>query len=105
VPSVCVPAIVAAGDICLGAESWFQRHGRQPVTGFRGGSPCPDICGSEASELPQRFIIEIPARFRLRDGTRQTRADAVTPFVGDAAVECGCLSIETKIVDIQRGAL
>ena len=25
------PRIVATGDVCLGAESWFQRNGRKPV--------------------------------------------------------------------------
>src|SRR5580692_342703 len=39
------PRIVATRDVCLGAESWFQGKGREPVTGFRRHSPCPDICG------------------------------------------------------------
>ena len=92
---VCAP-VVATGDISLGAESWLQRHVRQGVPGFGGGSPRPDICGSEASELPQRFIIEIPSGFRLRDGTGETRADAVSPFVAATAVEFGGLSIECR---------
>src|ERR1700758_3363122 len=62
------PRIVATRDVCLGAESWFQWKGRKPVTGFRCHSPCPDICGTEASKLPKRFVVEIPAGFRLSDG-------------------------------------
>src|SRR5882724_13067801 len=99
------PGIVATRDVCLGAESWFQWNGWKTVTGFRCHSPCPDICGTEASKLPERFVIEIPARLRLSNGTRQTRTDAVPHFVGNASVECGCFSIEAKIVDIQRGVL
>src|SRR6266550_1548627 len=56
------PRIVATGDVCLGAESWFQRNGRKPITGLRCHCPCADICGSEASKLPKCFIVEIPAR-------------------------------------------
>ena len=99
------PGIVAAGDVRLGAESRFQRNGWKPVTGFRCYRPCPDICGSEASELPKRFIVEIPARLRLSDGTRETRTDAVPHFVADASVECGCFSVEAKVVGIQSEAL
>src|SRR5216684_1444872 len=99
------PRIVATGDVCLGAESWFQRNGRKPVTRFRCHSPCPDICGTEVAKLPECFIIEIPTGFRLSDGTRQTRTDAVTHFVRNASVECGRFSIEAKIVGIQSNAL
>src|SRR5216684_8699785 len=99
------PGIVATGDVCLGAESWFQWNGWKPVTGLRCHSPCPDICGTEASKLPKRFVIEIPARLRLSDGTRQTRTDAVTHFVRNASVECGCFSVEAQVVSIQREAL
>src|SRR5207244_3728878 len=53
------PRIVATGDVCFGAESWFQRNGRKSVTCLRCHSPCPDICGTEAAKLPKRFIIEI----------------------------------------------
>src|SRR6267154_58211 len=94
------PRIVATGDVCLGTESWFQRNGRKSVTCLRCHSPCPDIRGTEASKLPKRFVIEIPARFRLSNGTRQTRTDGVTHFVRNASVERGCFSIEAKIVDI-----
>src|SRR4029077_14001635 len=87
------PGIVATGDVCLDTESRFQRSCREPVTGLRCHRPCPDICGSEASKLPKRFIVEIPARPRLSNGTRQTRTDAVTLFVGNASVECGCFPI------------
>ena len=83
---VC-PPVVAARDISLSAEPWFERHVWQPVPGFGGRSPRPNICGSEAAELPQRFIIEIPSGCRLRDGTGDTRADAVSPFVAATAVE------------------
>src|SRR5882724_7811830 len=99
------PGIIATGNVCLGTESWFQWNGRKAVTGLRCHSPCADICGTEASKLPKRFVIEIPARLRLSNGTRQTRTDAVTYFVGNASVECGCFSVKTKIVDIQRGVL
>src|SRR6266478_2097676 len=99
------PGIVATGDVCLGAESWFQWNSRKPVTGLRCHSPCADICGTEASKLPKRFVIEIPARLRLSNGTRETRTDAVPYLLADASVECGCFSIEAKIVDIQRDVL
>src|SRR6266478_4901801 len=99
------PGIVATGDVCLDAESWFQRNGREPVTGFRCHSPCPDICGSEAAKLPKRFVIEIPIGFRLSNGTRETRTDAVPHLLADTSVECGCFSIETQVVSIQRDGL
>src|SRR6266478_1831642 len=99
------PGIVATGDVCLDAESWFQRNGREPVTGFRCHSPCPDICGSEAAKLPKRFIVEIPTGFRLSDGTRETRTYTVPYLLADASVECGCFSIETQVVSIQREGL
>src|ERR1700690_855024 len=94
------PRIVATGDVCLGAESRLQRNGRKSVTSFRCNSPCPDICGTEAAKLPKCFIVEIPTGFRLSDGTRETRADAVPHLLADASVECGGFSIEAKIVDI-----
>src|SRR6266436_4263407 len=99
------PRIVATGDVCLGAESRFQWNGWKPVTGLRCHSPCPDICGTEASKLPKRFVIEIPARLRLSNGTRQTRTDAVTHFVTDTSVEGGVFSVEAKVVSIQCEAL
>src|SRR5258708_3087498 len=99
------PGIVATGDVCLDAESWFQRNGREPVTGFRCHSPCPDICGTEASNLPKCFVIEIPTGFRLSDGTRETRTYTVPNLLADASVECGCFSIEAQVVSIQREAL
>jgi hypothetical protein len=37
-PESIRPGIVAIGDVCLDAESWFQRNGRKPVTGFRRDS-------------------------------------------------------------------
>src|SRR5216684_1968688 len=99
------PRIVATGDVYLGAESWFERNGRKPVTGFRCHSPCPDICGTEAAKLPKCFIVEIPTGFRLSNGTRETDTDAVTHFVGNTSVECGCFSIEAQVVSVQREAL
>src|SRR5579864_8395859 len=90
------PRIVATGDVCLGAESWFQRNGREPVTGFRCHSPCPDICGTEAAKLPKRFVVEIPAGLRLSDGTRETRTNGVPYLLPNTSVECGCFSVETK---------
>ena len=72
-----LPGIVATGDICLSAESWFQRNGRKPVPGFRCHSPGPDIYGTETAKLPKRFIIEIPTGFRLSNGPRETRTDRV----------------------------
>src|SRR6266436_9105576 len=104
-PESIRPRIVATGDVCLGAESWFQRNVREPVTGFRCHSPCPDICGSEGSKLPKRFIVEIPTGFRLSDGTRETRTYTVPYLLADASVECGCFSIEAQVVSIQREAL
>src|SRR5712672_1246724 len=99
------PGIVATGDVRLGTESRFQRKDRKSITGLRRHSPCADICGSEASELPERFIIEIPTGFRLSDRTRQTRTDAVPYLLANASVECSCFSIEAKIVSIQSNAL
>src|SRR6516162_4717301 len=98
------PRIVAARDICLEAEAWFQRNGWKPVTGFRCYSPRPNICGPEAPELQECFIVEIPTGCRLSDGTRQAPTDTVTHFVGSASVECGFFSIETKVIGVQSDA-
>jgi len=99
------PGIVSTGDVCLDAESWFERNGRESVSGFRCQSPCPDICRAEASELPKPFIVEIPGRLRLSNGTRETRTDAVPYLLANTSVECGCFSIEPKIIDIQSNVL
>src|ERR1700723_1067453 len=99
------PRVVATGDVCLGTESWFQRNGREPVTGFRCHSPCPDICGTEAAKLPKRFVIEIPTGFRLSDGMRDTHTDAVAHFLADTSVEGGGFSVKAKVVRIQREVL
>src|SRR5882757_1589650 len=96
------PGIVATGDVCLGTESRFQRNGRKSVTCLRCHSPCADICGTEAAKLPKRFVVEIPTGFRLSDGTRETRAEAVPHFLADTSVECGCFSVKAQIVSIQR---
>src|ERR1700759_3927562 len=66
--SIC-HGIVATGDVSLGAESRFQRSSRKPVPGLRCHRPCPDVCRSEASKLPKRFMVEIPASLRLSNGT------------------------------------
>src|SRR4029077_253668 len=95
------PRIVTTGDVCLGTESRFQRNGRKPIPGLRRHRPCPDICGYESSELPKRFIVEIPARLRLSDGTREPCTDTVSHFMADTSVECSCFSIEAKIISVQ----
>ena len=43
--------------------------------------------------------------FPLRDGTRKTRTDSVSHFVTYTPVECGCLSIEAKVVSVQCDGL
>src|SRR5882672_4629667 len=91
------PRIVSTRDVRLSAESRFQGNGREPVTGFRCHCPGAYICGTEGSELPKRFIVEIPAGVPLGDGTRKTRTDGVAHFLADASVECGCFSIESKV--------
>src|SRR6202795_536453 len=92
------PGIVPARDVYLGAESWFQRNGRKPVTGFRCHSPCPDICGTEASKVPKRFIVEIQTGFRLSNGTRETRTDTVPYLLPATSVEGGGFSVVAKVV-------
>src|SRR5260370_35555139 len=79
------PRIIATGDVCLGAESWFQRNGWKPVTGLRCHSPCPDICGTESSKLPKRFVIEIPTGLRFTVAPRDTRTEVLTDFVSTAS--------------------
>src|SRR6266702_8133761 len=95
------PRIVAARDVRLGAESRFQRNVRKPVTGFRSDCPGAYVCGPETSELPKRFIVEIPAGVPLGDGPRKTRTDTVPHFVAYTPVECSCFSIEAKVVSVQ----
>lgn len=104
-PECVRPRIVAARDIRLSAESRFQRNVREPVTGFRSHCPGPYVCGTEGSELPERFIVEIPAGLYLGDGTRETRTDTVPHIVADTSVECSYFSIEAKVVGVQRGGL
>src|SRR6266566_2930903 len=99
------PRIVAARDVRLGAESRFQRNVRKPVTGFRSDCPGAYVCGPETSELPKRFIVEIPAGLPLGDGTRKTRTDTVPHFVAYTPVECSCFSIEAKVVSVQCDGL
>ena len=65
--------IVAARDVRLSAESRFQWNSRKTIASFRGDRPRPNVSGTEGSELPKRFIVEIPAGVPLGDGTRQTR--------------------------------
>src|SRR5258705_2397672 len=99
------PRIVAARDVRLSAESRFQRSVRKPVTGFRSHCPGAYACGTEGSELPKRFIVEIPAGLHLGDGTRKTRTDTVPHFVAYTPVECSCFSIEAKVVSVQCDGL
>src|SRR5713226_2871761 len=99
------PRIVAARDIRLSAESRFQRNVREPVAGFRSYCPCAYVCRTEGSELPKRFIVEIPAGLHLGDGTRKTPTDTVPHFVAYTPVECSCFSIEAKVVSVQCDGL
>src|SRR6202008_1041931 len=78
---------------------------RKPVTGFRSHGPGAYVCGTEGSELPECFIVEIPAGLPLGDGTRNTRAERVPHFVAYAAVERGGFSIEAEVVSVQRYGL
>src|SRR6266436_8638924 len=104
-PERVLARIVAARDVRFSAESWFERNVREPVTGFRCHCPGAYICGTEGSELPKRFIVEIPAGLYLGDGTRKTRTDTVPHFVADTSVECSCFSIEAKVVSVQCDGL
>src|SRR4029077_6423264 len=99
------PRIVAARDVRFSAESRFQRNAREPITGFRCHCPGAYVCGTEGSELPKRFIVEIPAGVPHGDGTRKTRTDTVPHFVAYTPVECSCFSIEAKVVSVQCDGL
>src|SRR5216683_2510289 len=99
------PRIVAARDVRLSAESGFQGNVRKPVTGFRSHCPGAYVCRTEGSELPKRFIVEIPAGLHLGDGTRKAPTDTVPHFVAYTPVECSCFSIEAKVVSVQCDGL
>src|ERR1700739_806398 len=102
----CVrPRIVAARDVRFSAESRFKRNIWNPVTGFRGRCPGAYVCGTKCSELPKGYIVAIPAGLPLGDGTRKARTNSVPHFVAATSVECGCVSIEAKIVSVQRDGL
>src|SRR6266700_2389661 len=100
-----LPRIVATRDVRFSAESRFQRNVRKPITGFRSHGPGAYVCGTEASKLPKRFIVEIPARFSLGDRTRKTRTDTVPHFMADTPVEYSCFSIKAKVVSVQCDGL
>src|SRR5216683_809864 len=97
--------IVAARDVRLSTESRFQRNVRKPVTGFRSHCPGAYVCRTEGSELPKRFIVEIPAGLPLGHGTRKTRTDTVPHFVADTSVERSCFSIEADVVSVECDGL
>src|SRR5712671_6009160 len=99
------PRIVATRDVRLSAESRFQRNVRKPVTGFRSHCPGAYVCGTEVSELPKCFIVEIPAGVPFGNGTRKTRTDTVPYFMADTPVECSCFSVEAKVVSVQCDGL
>src|SRR6266446_888714 len=99
------PRIVAARDVRFSAESRFQRNVRKTVTSLRSHCPGAYVCGTEGSELPKCFIVEIPAGLHLGDGTTKTRTDTVPHFVADTSVECSCFSIEAKVVSVQCDGL
>src|SRR5260370_23645794 len=67
------PRIVAARDVRFSAESRFQRNVRKTVTGLRSHCPGAYVCETEGSELPKRFIVEVPAGLHLCDGPINTR--------------------------------
>src|SRR5882724_6359496 len=100
-----LPRIVATRDVRFSAESRFQRNVRKPITGFRSHCPGAYVCGTEASKLPKRFIVEIPAGLHLGDGTRKARTDTVPHFVAITPVECSCFSIKAKVVSVQCDGL
>src|SRR6266481_2583589 len=100
--SECVrPRSGATRDVRLSAKSRFHRNVRNPVAGFRSHCPGAYVGRTEGSELPKRFIVEIPAGLHLGDGTRKTRTDTVPHFVAGTSVECSRFSIKAKVISIQ----
>src|SRR6266851_1217197 len=99
------PRIVSARNVRLRAEAWFERDVRKAVTRFGCHGPGVYVCGTEGSELPKRFIVEIPARLALCGRTRKTGTDTVSHFVTNASVEYRFLSIKAKVVGVQRDRL
>jgi len=67
------PRIVATGSVCPCAKSWFQRKGREAITGFRCHGPRPDTCGSNYVVLEVRYRM-------LRAGSI---ADTQVCYAGD----------------------
>src|SRR5258708_14169102 len=67
--------MISARGVRFCAEPRFQRHCGNPIPGLRGDGPCADVRRSKAPELPERFIIEIPAWMLADYSLRDSSAD------------------------------
>src|ERR1700722_893781 len=66
--------MISARDIRLCTESRLQRYCGNPVARLRRDGPSSDVCRSKVAELPNHFIVEIPAGAFVGDRPRYSRA-------------------------------
>ena len=64
--------VVTARNVCLRAESRFERNVQNAITRFRCNGPRVYVCGAKGSELPKGFIVKIPARICFDNRARET---------------------------------
>src|SRR5712692_704347 len=93
--------VVTARDVGLHAEAGFQWRRRNPITGFRGEGPGANISRTEAAELPEAFVVEVPSWPFRRDGPRNSGAQRMAHFLRSATLESRPLAIEAQVIKLQ----
>ncbi len=88
--------VIAAGDVCFQAESWFEQSICKSEPDIGCGRPRLNVSTPEAAELIHELQIVVPARFV----SPNSRADRMPEFVSRALVKTSVLSIQTQVVKV-----
>src|SRR5713101_7513750 len=88
--------VIAAGDVCFQAESWFEQSICKGEPDIGCGRPCLNVSAPEAAELVHKLKVVIPTRFV----SPNARADRMPEFVGRALIEARVLPIQPEIVKV-----
>src|SRR3989442_14101777 len=91
-----VRIIVAAGDVRLQTESWFERGVLKRETDIGGGRPCLDLTVAKTAELIDKLKVVIPPCLLPPN----SRADGVPDFVSRPLVEVRVVPIQAEVVKV-----
>src|SRR5881394_1545710 len=91
-----VRVIIAAGDISLKAESWFERRAFKGKAGIGRCRPCLNVAASEAAKLGYQLKVVVPTGFVPPN----PGAQGVPEFVRCALVEARVLPVQAEVVKV-----